>query len=63
MYVMAEGNEGFGGTDSSENPLVTSQNDIFFQSVFNLAMATRFGPLWWTLMSRPPASQGQGGVK
>lgn len=60
---MLEGNEGFRGTDSPEHPLVTLRNDIFFKSVFNLAMATRFGPLWWTLMSRPPMSQDQGGVK
>ncbi|MES2014759.1 MAG: hypothetical protein V4437_03005 [Patescibacteria group bacterium] len=54
---MAEGNEGFGSTSSPENPPLTLQNDIFFKSVFNLAMTARFGPLWWMLMSRPPVSQ------
>ncbi|TAK58653.1 hypothetical protein EPO14_02355 [Patescibacteria group bacterium] len=60
---MAEGNEGFESAGSPEHSLVTLQNDIFFKSVFNFAMATRFGPLWWTLMSRPPMSRDQGGVK
>ncbi|MFA5876899.1 MAG: hypothetical protein WC880_00880 [Candidatus Paceibacterota bacterium] len=60
---MAEGNEGFGGTDLSENPPDALRNDIFVNSVFNFAMATRFGPLWWMMMSHPPVSQDQGGMK
>lgn len=56
---MLEGEMGLVRTDSPDNSLVALRDDLFFRSVFNLAMISRFGPLGFFLMARPRVSDAE----